>query len=369
MRIQSFLAAGLALIGASLPAFAEEAAAVAAEVSVASAAGTVLPAVDPDAYFKGKGGGTFGKDAASMLPASKRVGVAGFRVVFITDNSIKAQVRASYFGGTDRSGANARMDVALAGVDNATMQAITDKAYANFLAQLAAAGREVVPQAELQEFLSQVEAAPGSPYTKEVTLGYGKQKGAVFSPTGMPVWFTHFEAPWGDKGPFSQHNTRSFAATSEKVGAILVAPLIVVDFAQMSSSGNRSGFIAREAEVGATLAMSVSAFSTPLTRAEQTRSGIVMKGDDAFVSLQQPIVSDIGFATMEKLKEEDNKGTKGIFDAIGNAMGVANAGGSVKSKSSNAANTNNEAYSEAAGDALGRATGTFAAWFQKHPAN
>jgi len=156
MRIQSFLAAGLLLVGATLPAHAEEAA-VTVEASVAGAA---LPAVDPDAYFKGKGGGTFGKDAASMLPASKRVGVAGFRVVFITDNSIKAQVRASYFGGTDRSGANARMDVALTGVDNATMQAITDKAYANFLAQLAAAGREVVPQAELQEFLSQVEAAP-----------------------------------------------------------------------------------------------------------------------------------------------------------------------------------------------------------------
>lgn len=386
---RSLLAAGL-LVSAPLllaqePAEAEAASTDTAEISAATSApvpepaatavvtsSAALPDLDPDAYFAGKTGGTFGKNANKILPENKRVGVAGFRVVFITDNSIKAQVRASYFGGTDRSGANARMDVALAGVDNATMQAITDKAYASFLAQLAAAGREVVPQSELQPFLSQVEVAEGTagqPYTKEVTLGYGKQKGVAFSPTGMPLWFTHMDFAWGDKGPFKQHNTRSFATASAQLNAILVNPLIVVDFAQMSSSGNRSGFLAREAEVGATLSMSVSTFSTLVTRAEKTHSGIVTKGDDAGVSLQQPIVSEIGFATLEKLKEEDNSAAKGIFDAIGKGMGIANAGGSNKSKSSNAANTNNEAYSEAASDALTRATGTFAAWFKKYPAS
>ena len=330
-----------------------------------------LPDLDPDAYFKGQTGGTFGKSVTKVLPGNKRVGVAGFRVVFVTDNSIKAQVRASYFGGTDRSGASARMDVGLDGVDYATMQAITDKAYADFLAQLALTGREVVPQAELQKFLGQVEVSgkPEAPYTKKVELGYGKQTGIAFAPTGVPLWFTNWDAPWGDKGPFSQHNIRNFAATSEEVNAILIAPLIVVDFAQMSSSGNRSGFLARDAEVGATLSMSVSQFSTPVTRAEKTRSGIVTKGDDAAVSLQQPFISEIGFANLEQVKKDDNKGTKGMFDAIGNAMGMANAGGMARSKSSNAARTNNDAYREAALDALNDATGTFAAWFKKYPAN
>jgi hypothetical protein len=357
-------------VAAPLPADTTAATPVAEAVPApAPPAAVTLPDLDPDTYFAGKTGGTFGKNATKVLPGNKRVGVAGFRVVFITDNSIKAQVRASYFGGTDRSGANARMDVALTGVDNATLQAITDQAYASFLAQLALAGRDVVPQSELQAFLSQVEVASGAPYTKEVTLGYGKQTGVAFSPTGMPLWFTHVDPVWGDKGPFKQHNTRSFATASEQLQAILVNPLIVVDFAQMSSSGNRSGFLAREAEVGATLAMSVGAFSSNITRAEKAHSGIVTKGDDATVSLQQPIVSEIGFATLEQLKEEDNSGAKGIFDAIGKGMGLANAGGPARRKSANAANTNNQAYSEAATDALARATGTFAGWFRKYPAN
>ncbi len=339
----------------------------AAPAAAPSAIAVTLPDLDPDAYFKGQTGGTFGKNATKVLPGNKRVGVAGFRVIFITQNSIKAQVRASYFGGTDRSGASARMDVGLDGVDTATLQAITDKAYADFLAQLALAGREVLPQAELQAFLGQVEVT-AQPYSKEVTLGYGKQTGVAFAPTGMPLWFTNWDMPWGDKNPFKQHNIRSFAKTSEQLNAMLVAPMIVVDFAQMSSSGNRSGFLAREAEVGATLSMSVSAFTTPLTRAEKTSSGIVTKGDDAAISLQQPFISEIGFASLEKVKEEDNSATKGIFDAIGNAMGMANAGGMARSKSANAARTNNDAFREAAGDALGRATGTFAAWFKKYPA-
>mgnify|MGYP006172474573 CR=1 FL=1 len=74
--------------------------------TVATPAAT-LTSLDPDSYFKGKTGGTFGKDASKVLPGSKRVAVTGFRVIFVTGNTIKAQVRASYFGGVDRSGANA----------------------------------------------------------------------------------------------------------------------------------------------------------------------------------------------------------------------------------------------------------------------
>lgn len=350
------------------PATDAAAEAEAAAPAAMTAAPTTLPSLDPDAYFKGQTGGTFGKNVTKVLPANKRVAVAGFRVLFVTDNSIKAQVRASYFGGTDRSGASARMDVGLDGVDYATMQAITDKAYADFLAQLALAGREVVPQAELQEFLGQVEVTQ-QPYVKEATLGYGKQTAMAFSPSGMPLWFTNWDMPWGDKNPFKQGNYRSFIAAPEKLNAILVAPMIVVDFAQMSSSGNRSGFLARNAEVGATLSMSVSGFSTPLSSAIPTSSGKAKKGDDATLALQQPFVSEIGFANLEQVKKSDNSATKGMFDAIGNAMGLANAGGMARSKSNNAARTNNDAYREAALDALNTATGTFAAWFRKYPAN
>lgn len=368
----------LALLGTGLAARAEDpapAAAVAVDVAapaaIQAAAAITLPEVDPDTYFTGKAGGTFGKDATKILPMNKRVGVAGFRVVFVTDNSIKAQVRASYFGGVDRSGASAKMDVGLSGVDGKTLQAITDQAYATFLAQLAAAGREVVPAEEFQKFFAELQptaTSPEQPYRKEVTLGYGKQTGVAYSPTGIPLWFSNWDGLWSDK-TFDQHNIKRFNEAAQRSGAMVVAPVIVVDFAQMSSSGNRSGFLAREASVGATLSMSVSAFSSSLTNALEVRGGYVSKGEDARVNLTQGIGSEIGFATMQEVKKEDNSATKGMFDALGGLMGMANAGGAARSKSTNQAVTNNEAYAEAARDALSRATGTFAAWFRKHPAS
>ena len=64
-----------------------------------------------------------------------------------------------------------------------------------------------------------------------------------------------------------------------------VETAIVVDFAHMESSGNRSGLVARRAEVGASLAMSIPTFVTRVVRAEQTRyGGLVFKGDDGRVT-------------------------------------------------------------------------------------
>jgi hypothetical protein len=160
-----------------------------------------LPELDPDAYFKGKMGGTFGKNVTEILPAYKRVAVAGFRVAFVTKDSATAQVRSSSFLGRDTSGARMTVNAALDGVDAATMQAVADKAYANFLEQLRLAGREVVPQEELKEFLSGVQATPTSvdkPFTKE----FGAQTLQLFAPTGMPLWFIHIEGPWSDRGAY-----------------------------------------------------------------------------------------------------------------------------------------------------------------------
>lgn len=326
---------------------------------------TALPGLDPDSFFKGQTGGTFGKNVTEILPGNKRVAITGFRVAFITSNTATAQVRASYLPGRDTSGASSKLTVTLAGVDAAALQALTDKAHADFVAQLRLAGREVVPQEELREFLTGVDAVPaGKPYVREA----GQQTAMVFSPAGMPLWFHNWDGAWSDKSPFDQKNIRSLNDFAQKINAIAIAPLIVVDFAQMTSSGNRSGLTARSAETGATLALSVSAFSSRVVRAEETRSGIVMKGDDAAINLTQAFRSDRQFGTMREVAATDNQATKGIFDALGKSMGMANAGGAVRNKSENVAETSNARYSVAAGDALQNATGTFAKWFQKYPA-
>lgn len=354
---------GAALVPVQVAAVAPDAAA--APVLTAPVQG--LPDLDPDSFFKGQNGGTFGRNVIEVLPGNKRVAVAGFRVAFITSNTATARVRASYLPGRDTSGASSTLVVRLAGVDYATMQALTDKAYADFLAQLRLAGRELLPQEELREFLAGVDvtaSSPGKPYVKEGDA----QTAAVFAPSGMPLWFHNGDVAWSDKSPFDQKNLRSMAEYSHKLNAIVLAPLIVVDFARMSSSGNQSGLVSNSAEVGAAAELRVSAFHTRVTRSEETRSGLVMKGDDATVSLTRGFVSDAKFASLKEAASTDNKATVGIFNALGSAMGLANAGGAVRSKSESIAETTNAAFAAAASETLARATGTFAKWFQKYPA-
>ncbi|HXC39724.1 MAG TPA: hypothetical protein VN667_12345 [Burkholderiales bacterium] len=328
---------------------------------------SALPDADPDAFFKGKTGGTFGKDITEVLPGNRRVAVAGFRVAFITRNTAHAQVRASYLPGRDTSGASSTLVLNLSGVDTAAMQALTDRAYADFLAQLRLAGREVLSPDELKEFLAGVEVTPSSPakpYVKEAN----NQTAMVFAPAGMPLWFHNWDGHWADKSPFEQKNIRAVAEYSKKLNAIVIAPLIVVNFARMQSSGNQSGLVASSAETGATLRMAVVAFTSHVVRSDESRDGLVMKGDEGSVALQNAaFASELPFGEMREISSDDNKEIKGAFDALGKAMGMANAGGAARSKKEAVAETSNPQYVAAASDALVRATGTFARLFQKYP--
>ncbi len=292
---------------------------------------------------------------------------SGARSLFITSNTVSAQVRGSYLPGRDTSGASSTLKVDLTGVDAATMQLITDRAYESFLAQMRLAGREIVPHEELKEFRAAIDSAPsgpGNPFAKEE----GSQKAMAFSPTGLPLWFTHWERPWSDRGMFDQKNYKAMGEYSLKLNATVIAPLIVVNFARMSSSGNQSGLLARSAETGATMSMHVGAFSTHWLRTEEFRNNMLMKGDEAAASMNGVIASEMSFGDMKEVASSDNKAPVGIANALGAFAGLANAGGAVRGKSEHAAQTSNTAYAAAANDALMRATGTFAKWFQKYPA-
>ncbi|HEV7766322.1 MAG TPA: hypothetical protein VGQ76_15060 [Thermoanaerobaculia bacterium] len=183
----------------------------------------------------------------------------------------------------------------------------------------------------------------------------GLLRGKAFSPAGIPLWWQVGDA-WGDAG-LGQKNMRAFNKLSESLTApITIAPMIVIDFAQMQSSGNRSGLLARRAEVGATLAMSIPTFSTRVVRAEQTRfGGIVAKGDDGALAMTQVLDTDVEFAEMFRVDERT--GTV-----------LALTGGDSKSKKTiNVAETTNAAYTAAAEAVLSQATGAFAKLFAANP--
>jgi hypothetical protein len=311
-----------------------------------------LPDLNPAEWFDGKMGGTFGAKTVTAFAKSNRVAVAGFRVVFVTHNEARAFVRASYLPGRDTGSARAKMEVDLKGVDDATMQAITDHAYALFLDQLKAAGREVVPVAEMQASYAAFKSVPAGP--QEVTSGL--LRGKAFSPTGMPLWWQVGDA-WGDAG-LSQKNMRAFNELSKNLDApVTIAPAIVIDFAHMESSGNRSGLMARRAEVGASLAMSIPTFVTRVVRAEQTRyGGLVFKGDDGALTMTKALDTDIDFAELS------------LVDTKTGTVLAWNGADSKRKKWRKVAETTNEAYTIAANAVLSQATGAFAKLFAANPA-
>ena len=334
---KSFVIALLAVL--SLSAFADN-------------APITLPDLNPAEWFDGKMGGTFGAKTVTAFAKSNRVAVAGFRVVFVTHNEARAFVRASYLPGRDTGSARAKMEVDLKGVDDATLQAITDQAYALFVDQLKAAGRDVVPLSEMQASYASFKSVPAGP--QEVTAGL--LRGTAFSPTGMPLWWQVGDA-WGDAG-MSQKNMRAFNQLSEKLKApVTIAPAIVIDFAHMESSGNRSGLVARRAEVGASLAMSIPTFATRGVRAEQTRyGGIVFKGDDGALTMTKALDTDIDFAELS------------LVDTRTGTVLAWNGADSKSKKWLKVAETTNDAYKTAADAVLSQATGAFAKLFAANPA-
>lgn len=312
-----------------------------------------LPELNPDEWFDGKGGGTFGEKSVNFLPRSKRVALVGFRIIFVNETFARARVRASYLPGRDTTGASAGMQVNLKGVDDATLQALTDKAYARFVAQLRAAGRDVITAADGKWDNAAFQGAPGP-----VEVAEGNTKGRAFAPKGMSVWsLMHY--PWSTSR-FDQTANKAMNEISQSLGAPLtLATTLVVDFAQMTSSGNRSGLVARTAEVGTTLAISVSRMDNRLVRAEEVRGGGVAKGDDGPLSLTRGIETDLEFAVLTKTEKDHGSGVGGFLSRAFVGSGKT---------AFRLAETSNEEYGKAATAVLERTTGTFAKLLAAHPA-
>jgi hypothetical protein len=323
---------------------------------------TEAPAVDPDTIFKGKMGGTFGKDIVDVMPNATRIAIPAFRVAFIIENHVSAQVRGTYLpGGIDHSGAHSSFHLKLQGVTEKTLQAITDQAYAAVVKELAASGREVVPAAEMKELMTGFQTSP-----QGLLKDHGGQKAAFFAPTGMPLVFMIHDGPWGTGG-FDLANYRKLEEISVKTNAAVIAPIVIVNFAKMSSSGNRSSLTARAAETGAELAMSVAQMQVFYTRGTEFRNGMQMGGDQGSFRLEKAFLGGNQFGTMQETASENNAAMKSAFDLLGKSMGMLNAGGAARSSTTAVANVNDQAYAAAAGDVMQRMAAAMGAWFKKHP--
>jgi hypothetical protein len=200
------------------------------------------------------------------LAAMKKVVVGGFRVAIATKATVSDSVRASYLpGGINKSGVNSKIELTLEGIDLQRMQALVDKAYQDFLAQLKANSVELIPYADFAAHPSftEIEAAKqkdGQPYT----VTHEGRTYVVLSPSGMKLWFDQAEA-LGDQGAFGWGNGRRAGDFAFDNQALVLNPLLVVDFAETASARNKGLFGVRdESDVEAKAGMSLRKSNTLL---------------------------------------------------------------------------------------------------------
>jgi hypothetical protein len=182
----------------------------------------------------------------------KRFYIAEFRVLFDVGGEVSASTRACYLPGRDYGATSMRVTYTVPNVDIAAFQAITDKAYADFLARIAAAG---VKLEDADTFVRENGAVyetteqpsrPGAP----VMLEKNGRKYLVTAPAGMKLHSRGFAGLGagniGKRIDFTKNNLEGLSIT------------MAVNVAALESSGSGSSIFRRGSSADAKESMSVT---------------------------------------------------------------------------------------------------------------
>ena len=202
------------------------------------------------------------------LKKKPMVVVPGYRVVFSLDNAeyvgvagdegaspeasrfeaLALTTSATVGGITDRTSretGNTRILARKAILDGVTLQdlqQIADQAYIHFLEELEASGYDYVTTQDFVELEAFKEIELTKPRSAEPYVQSGDERSrstyAVFAPSGLPLWFSHYDHSLGlrDKEPHDQRNWRALNALSAKTNAVVLVPQIGINFARMEDA-------------------------------------------------------------------------------------------------------------------------------------
>jgi len=252
-------------------------------------------------------------DIDDALEGSNKIVIPGFKIHLVINDVAEASVsgtESTSFSGwtTKTTGASASMRVHLSGLSDKQLQAIADAAYADLVAQLQAAGREVVSAADMRATLGyqSIEfAVPNgdSAIIEGGPINSGDNKTYLDIPaTGLPLWYIDF---------FNNNNGKSFNFLSSELKAVALIPTITVTFVEMESSGRGSAFFGGgNAKVGAELGIRLIDVEYNGTLAENAMGGeggiyVLRVGHD------DPIVVSGDFATLKKSSSSKSGGFLG----------------------------------------------------------
>lgn len=192
-----------------------------------------------------------------------RLAVTSCNVMFAATSSASASTRAGMFDNTNRAEASVSMVYTLKGVEDASLQKLTDRICADAEKQLAAAGYDLVPRSELlanENFKKLQEAGRNSPYAYKVGVSEYK----VFARSGESVFDERYIGTASGLGQAFKAAAGGAAwqlegVTLEDLEASGANLNLMVDFASLTSSGQGGAITgSNSAEVSGSVQLSVS---------------------------------------------------------------------------------------------------------------
>lgn len=253
-------------------------------------------------------------DSFKQLNGCKKVVVTEFNVQFITKKNASVQA-----GRATEGAAHVNSNIKLMGLDNATLQAITDQTYTNFLAGLTSLGVEIMPYAEykaLPQYGDMASYLKTSPLEISAGIFSGGQPSLLFAPQGMPVTLFGDETGVNSGALMSVSMGRSTPHTLEpqiakETGVAAVHVYLVVDFCQMEAKG---GVFSYTAQVDTKPQLSIAKISHCLFV-----FGGGMTGGLEYVKMKNNAFGKDEFVT--SINDITTTGQK-VGDAAGNIIGI-----------------------------------------------
>lgn len=276
------------------------ASAAAAAVLLAACAGGSIAKYDPKLPADQQAKTYLAAERTGNMKTVKKVFISSFDVLFVTKSAASAQAG----GGVGQGTTNVHAYYHLKNVDDARMQAITEKLFADAKAKLAAAGYELVDLSADPLFAKLTESAEASPYDQHGTR--------IFAPKGMGVWAGPGSVVQtsGRRNRIAQGAGDSPAQFEAQLmaekGVDAVHFTCQIDYANLETHG---GYGAGEARVQGTVVVNVNRGSMQFLAHERVtkqnkpfhRGEFMYITDPKFVNiyLKQPIVAEGAFATVK----------------------------------------------------------------------
>lgn len=246
-----------------------------------------------------------------VLSMRPKLAIVGYNVAAFTEGKVKGTARGGLFG--DSQGASSTMELISTGIDAGLVQRVADAASDDLVAQLTAAGFDVVePYGVSQAANNSVMKAGAAPMMRKLTTYKGEKMNAIIAgPSTYGFRVVNSGVAKGGFAGLSEIGGNAPAKLGAELDAVLVQPTIVLDFANMKA--NRT--IGRKATSSAELSFSLDPMSSIQVHASKGKGlNWLTYGTKKGAS------SDAPFAILGEKDSKSNSLEQGLGAALG--MGV-----------------------------------------------